>query len=115
MLFELRQYRMRPGQRENWLRFMAEEIVPYAAECRRQHSLPGSAGAVVGSWVGEQDPDLYVWIRRFDDEAERTRIYAAINQSDRWQTYFLPRIDEMIDRDQNVVTRLTPTPRSVIR
>ena len=27
--FELRQYRLRPGQREAWLKFMEEEIVPF--------------------------------------------------------------------------------------
>ena len=27
--FELRQYRMRPGQRDAWVKLMEEEIVPF--------------------------------------------------------------------------------------
>ena len=27
--FELRQYRMRPGQQKKWVKFMEEEIIPY--------------------------------------------------------------------------------------
>ena len=29
MLFELRNYRMRPGQREQWVRYMEEVIIPF--------------------------------------------------------------------------------------
>ena len=29
MFFELRQYRTRPGQREKWVKFMEEEIIPF--------------------------------------------------------------------------------------
>ena len=29
MFFELRQYRTKPGQRENWVKFMEEEIIPF--------------------------------------------------------------------------------------
>ena len=29
MFFELRQYRMQPGRKENWARFMEEEIIPF--------------------------------------------------------------------------------------
>jgi hypothetical protein len=29
MFFELRQYRVKPGQRERWVKFMEEEIIPF--------------------------------------------------------------------------------------
>ena len=59
MLFELRQYRTLPGQRDNWVRFMEEEVIPFQI----------SKGiVVVASFVGEEEDDLYVWIRRFDSE-----------------------------------------------
>jgi hypothetical protein len=106
MLFELRQYRTFPGQRENWVRFMEEQVIPFQT---------AKGMVIVGSWVGEQDADVYVWLRRFESEAERERLYREVYQSDDWKERFSPRIREMLDREQIVVTRLTPTPRSVIR
>ena len=29
MFFELRQYRMRPGHEENWVKYMEEVIIPF--------------------------------------------------------------------------------------
>jgi hypothetical protein len=72
MLFELRIYRTRPGQRAAWVRFFEEEIVPY---------LHAKGIVVVGSFVSEQDEDQFVWMRRFDSEEERVRLYAAFYES----------------------------------
>jgi hypothetical protein len=106
VLFELRQYRMRPGQADNWVRFMEEKIIPFQV----------SKGMVIaGSFVGEQDPELYVWIRRFDSEEERERLYKEVYESDYWKDEIAPFSGEMIDRSQIVVTRLVATPKSVIR
>jgi len=104
--FELRQYRMRPGQREAWVKCMEEEIIPFQV----------SKGMVIcGSFVGEEDPDLYVWIRRFDSEEERERLYEAVYQSDYWKNTIGPRVGELIDREQIKVTRIEATPKSVLR
>ena len=106
MLFELRRYRMRPGKQEAWVRMMEEEIIPFQT----------SKGVViVGSFVGEEEDDLYIWIRRFDDEAERERIYEAVYESDHWKNEIGPRVPDYIDRERTVVTRMEPTSRSVLR
>jgi hypothetical protein len=105
MLFELRQYRALPGQRENWVRFMEEVIIPFQS----------SKGMVIaGSFVADEDPDLYVWIRGFADEAARKQLYQAVYESDRWKNEIAPRVPEMIDREKIVVTRLLPTPASAL-
>lgn len=106
MFFELRQYRTRPGQRERWVKFMEEEIIPFQIS---------KGMVVIGSFVGEQEDDLYVWIRRFDSEEQREALYAAVYQSDHWKNVLAPKVGEMLDREKIVVTRLEPTPRSVIR
>jgi hypothetical protein len=106
MLFELRQYRTKPGQRENWVRYMEEVIIPFQVS---------KGMVIVGSWTGEQEDDLYVWVRRFDSESDRERVYKDVYDSDHWKNTVAPRIPEMLDRDKVVVTRLEPTPRSVIR
>ena len=103
MLFELRQYRTRPGQRDNWVRFAEDEIIPFQTSKGMQ---------IVGSWVGEEEDDLFVWIRRFDSEAERERLYKEVYESDHWKTNVAPHIPGLIDREKIKVTRMNPTPRS---
>jgi len=106
MLFELRQYTTRPGQRENWVRCMEEEVIPFQV----------SKGMVIlGSFVGEEDENAYVWIRRFTDEAERERLYEAVYQSDHWKNVIGPKVPEMIDRELIRVTRLNPTAKSPLQ
>jgi len=104
--FELRQYRMRPGQKEAWVKMMEEEIIPFQV----------SKGMVIcGSFVGEEDADLYVWIRRFDSEQQREQQYEAVYQSDHWKNNLAARVGELIDREQIKVTRIEPTSKSILR
>jgi hypothetical protein len=80
------------------------------------HPLPGQDGhGILGSFVGEEDQSVYVWIRRFENEPERKRLYDAVYQSDYWKNDISPRVGTMIDREKIVVTRLLATPHSVIR
>ena len=105
MFLELRQYTTHPSQRNNWVKFMEEVIIPFQVS---------KGMVIVGSFVGEQDENLYVWIRRFESESERERLYEAVYQSDEWVNTIAPKIPEMLDRDKIVVTRIEPTPASVI-
>ena len=106
MLFELRRYRTHPGKREAWVRMMEEEIIPFQVS---------KGMVIVGSFVGEEEDDLYVWIRRFDSEEQRAELYEAVYKSDTWVNDIGPRIPELLDREKIEVTRLEPTPHSVIR
>ena len=105
MLFELRQYKVNPGQQEAWVRIMEEEIIPFQSS---------KGMVVVGSFVGEEDESVYIWIRRFENEAERERLYEAVFQSDHWKNEIGPRITGMLDSEAAQVTRMTPTAGSVI-
>lgn len=106
MFFELRQYRTLPGQRERWVKFMEEVVIPFQVS---------KGMVVVASFVGEEEDDLYVWIRRFDSEEQREQLYEAVYESDTWKNELAPQVAEMIDRSRHVIKRITPTPRSVIR
>ena len=105
MFLELRQYRTLPGQRNNWVKYMEETIIPFQVS---------KGMVIVGSFVGEEELDLYVWIRRFESESDRERLYEAVYQSDEWLNDISPKVLEMLDRDKNVVTRIEPTAASVI-
>jgi len=85
---------------------MEEELIPLQME---------KGIVVVGSFVNEQDEDEYVWIRRFDSEEERVRLYEAFYGNDHWKNVMLPRVKELIELEQIQTKRLQPTPRSVIR
>jgi hypothetical protein len=106
MFFELRQYRTKPGQRENWVRFMEEEIIPFQQ---------AKGMTILGSFIGEEEDDLYVWIRRFESEAERERLYADVYQSDHWKENIAPKIPDMLDRDRMKVSRIQATPQSAMK
>ena len=106
MFFELRQYRTRPGQRQKWVIFMEEVIIPF---------MVSKGMVIIGSFVAEEEEDLYVWIRRFESEEERIRLYEAVFESDHWKTHIAPQIPDMLERGKAVVTRIVATPKSVIQ
>ena len=85
------------------MKFMEETIIPFQTS---------KGMVVVGSFIGEQEDDLYVWIRRFESEEQRKQLYAAVYESDEWKNNMLPRVSELLDTGKTVVTRLAPTSRS---
>jgi hypothetical protein len=105
VFFELRQYKARPGRRNDLAKYMEEVIIPFQT---------GKGMVITGSFTGERDEDLYVWIRRFESEAEREALYTAVYQSEEWKSTIGPKVGELLDREQIVVTRLSPMPKSVM-
>jgi len=106
MFFELREYRIKDGKRERWVKLMENKIIPFQV----------SKGMVfVGSFVATEEPDLYVWIRRFKNEKERERQYRAVYESEYWKKEIKPEADEMLDRKRMRITRLEATPKSILR
>ena len=91
---------------KEWLKIMEEEIIPFQV----------SKGMVVtGSFRGEKDDSVYVWIRRFESEAERERLYKAVYESKHWLEKLTDRVGQCINRETISVTRLNPTSRSVLQ
>lgn len=101
--YELRQYKILPGKMDDWVEMMETEIIPFQI----------SKGMVItGSYRGEEDDSVYIWLRRFDSEAQREELYAAVYESDHWKTVIGPRVPDHIDREAIQVTRIVPTPKS---
>ncbi|MCZ6642676.1 MAG: NIPSNAP family protein [Gammaproteobacteria bacterium] len=104
MFYEIRQYRIFPGKMEEWLQLMEQEIIPFQVACGM---------VITGSFRGEEDDSVYVWMRRFESEVDRERLYAKVYESETWKNDIGPRVGELIDRDAIQVTRVVPTPLSV--
>jgi hypothetical protein len=101
--YELRQYKVWPGKMTEWLKIMESEIIPFQI----------SKGMVItGSYKGEEDESIYIWLRRFENEKNREELYAAVYESDHWKNVIAPRIPGLLDRDGMVVTRIVPTEKS---
>jgi hypothetical protein len=104
--YELRQYKVRPGMLDGWIKIMEEEIIPFQV----------SKGMVIcGSFRGETDESAYIWLRRFENEAQREALYKAVYETEYWKTEIAPRVPEYLDRSGMVITRIIPTPKSTVQ
>jgi hypothetical protein len=104
--YELRQYKVLPGNMDDWVRIMEQEIIPFQV----------SKGMVIcGSFRGETDDSVYVWLRRFESEAEREALYRAVYESEYWKNEITPRVPNYLDRAAMVVTRIVPTAKSTLQ
>jgi NIPSNAP len=104
--YELRQYKVLPGKMDEWVKIMEEEIIPFQV---------WKGMVITGSFRGETDQSVYVWMRRFESEAEREALYKAVYDSDHWKEKIAPRVPNYLDRSAMVVTRIVPTAKSTTR
>jgi hypothetical protein len=106
MQYELRQYWAKPGRRAELVQLMERQLLPFQV----------SRGIdVVASFVDAEDPDAYVWIRRWSSEDERERISTAVYSSATWTDELMPAVRALMDRERTLVTMLDPTASSPLR
>src|SRR2546427_740531 len=67
--YELRQDHVRPGKMQAWLKIMEEEIIPFQV---------AKGMVITGSYRGETDESVYVWMRRFESEAQREALQGGL-------------------------------------
>jgi hypothetical protein len=105
MFFELRQYRIRKGKMNQWVKYAEEVLLPFQIS---------QGMVVVGTFVGQEEKDLFVWIRRFESERERKKLYKKVYESETWLKKIKPEVDKMLIRPKMVITIMKPTPKSII-
>lgn len=87
MIYELRKYRIKSGERANWINLMKNEIIP----------IQQSKGIViVGAFESLDDPDLFVWIRRFNSDCERDDLQKSLVEDEHWIYEIKPIIRELL-------------------
>ena len=105
MFYEIREYRILDGKRDEWVKFMESDIIPF------QYS---KGMVIIASFESEEEEDLYVWIRRFESEEEKVKLYEAVYETDHWKNEITPTVERLLDRANIVVRRFQATPKSVI-
>lgn len=105
MCYEIRRYQSRPGRRAEWIRYMEDVVIPFQS----------AAGMTVTASFADDDEDGYLWVRRFEDEAQQKALYAAVYETDRWKNEIGPVVYGLLIPEQSVVTRVTPTPASPLQ
>ncbi|MEO0328727.1 MAG: NIPSNAP family protein [Pseudomonadota bacterium] len=92
--FELRQYKVRGGKMNDWLDLMEGDVIPHIT----------SKGMVcVASFRHQNDPTIYFWLRRFEDEADKKKLYAAVYESEHWKSILSPKVGELLIREEAIV------------
>src|SRR5262249_61413438 len=101
-----RRSQTRPGPPEEWVHHTDEGVTPDQDSEGRTET---------ASFTDDDDPDGYVWIRSFNDEAHRAAVYAATPEDTRWTDHIFPAIGELLLIERTVATRAIPTPASPLR
>ena len=93
---ELRQYTLRPGQRDVLIDLFDRELV---------ESQEAEGMAIVGQFRDLDDPDRFVWIRGFDSMPARARALAAFYGGPVWKANSAAANATMIDSDNVLLLR----------
>ena len=102
----MRQYEIRPGKMAEWLKMMDEEILPFQV----------ARGMVIPAiFHGETDDSVFIWLRRFESEEERVRLYKAVYEDPEWVNELSARVGQLINRETIQVQRVLATPMSILR
>ncbi|MFF3485470.1 NIPSNAP family protein [Streptomyces sp. NPDC002701] len=104
MFYEIRTERARPGHGTELARYMDETVIPLHQEMGMR---------VVGAFTAADDEDAFVWIRRFEDAADRERVLAAVHGHPGCPS-LVDDLSALSDGPASTV-RLEPTPRSGLR
>lgn len=105
MFFELRQYPVKEGKLDEWVKWMDAVIIPYQM----------SKGMAILGTFADIPNNRYIWIRRFENEEQKEALYEATYRNEYWQNEISPQVGEYIHREGIVVDILTATPRSFMQ
>jgi hypothetical protein len=95
-IVELRQYTLRPGQRDVLIELFDREFI---------ESQEAAGMAVVGQFRDLDQPDRFVWIRGFDTMPTRARALASFYGGPAWKAHSAQANATMIDSDDVLLLR----------
>lgn len=104
--YEIRQYEILPGKMDAWTELFNKEILPFQV---------GKGMVVSGIFQGETDDSVFFWIRRFESESHREKLYAAVYEDEHWKTKLADRIGKLINRETIICNRVVPLEMSILK
>lgn len=93
-IFEVRVYPVREGGMNEWVEFMHDRVKPF---------IESQGMKVEAMFRGMEDPNRYIFIRRFDDEAHRDALYQAVYGSEDWEKNYKPTVRRLVDVENAVI------------
>jgi len=121
--FELRIYEVYPNKISDWVEFMNKEIIPFQEErgmeingtfimdSTDQFFKEGGERKMRSEFKGS----TYVWIRRFQSQDHKKKLYKSVYESNEWVNYYRPRVSEMINLNSIIVHNLSATEMSLLK
>lgn len=95
MIVEVRRYRVKPGRRDEFLRFFETRAVP----AQRAHGMP-----VFGPLVDLENPNAFVWLRAFPSLDARDEMKRAFYEGPLWKNELEAIAMPMLDSYDVVLT-----------
>ncbi len=105
MLMEIRIYKIRPGMRQKFIEFFESKTI---------HAQEACGMRILGQFRSLQDDNVFVWLRAFDDAADRDVKKEAFYGGPLWLEELEEEAVSMIDDYSNVLL-VEPTAASRLR
>ena len=93
MIYELRIYKVKSGSMDEWVKLFEDKIIPENDKA----GIP-----VRGYFRSVEDEDTFVWIRGFEDEADRQAKREIVYNSELWLTSLKAEALALLEDTSNV-------------
>lgn len=105
-IFEVRVYPVKEGGMDEWVAFMHDHVKPF---------IESKGMKVEAMFRGMEDPNRYIFIRRFDDEVHREALYKAVYESEDWEENYKPTVRRLVDVENAVIHIMNETSGSPMK
>jgi NIPSNAP len=99
MIVEVRSYRIKPGHREEFIRFFETRAIP----ALRSHGMK-----VLGPMLDLENPNKFVWLRMFPSLDERERMRTDFYEGELWKNELESIAMPMLESYDVVLCQTTP-------
>jgi hypothetical protein len=106
MIFELREYGLQKGYKDEFFQFLQDIIIPF------QES---KGMTIVACFKALEEDDKIIWIRRYKDKVQLEKLTKEVYQSDEWLNNIKPKIIHMLNPDKMKITLLEPGEKSSLQ
>ena len=88
MLLEVRTYTIKDGKRDEFVDWFENDLLTPMRSCGID---------VLGQFTSTEDANTFVWLRAFEDEADKDAKYAAFYGSDDWNNRLKPQAEALVE------------------